>query len=84
MMATGGTKTARVSRATGGTSLQDDSKGQWQQGDRRHDDSDGRHDDGRQDDGKGRKEAAAPPPPPAYKPQHHRENVYQVQTLGLI
>ena len=79
---------ARVSRATGGTRRQDDSK--EQQGDRRHDDGDGRHDegdwrhnDGWHDDGKGQKEAAAPPPP-AYQPQHHRENVYKSRHSDLF
>jgi hypothetical protein len=54
-MATGGTTTARRSRATGCTThdngRHDDGKGQ--QGDRRHNDHDGRHDDGdwRHDDG---------------------------------
>ena len=58
----------------------DDGKGQ--QGDRRHNDSDGRHDDGWHDNGKGQKEAAAPLPP-AYQPQHHRENVYKSRHLDF-
>jgi hypothetical protein len=54
-MATGGTTTARGSRATDGTTHDNGrhDNGKGQQGDRRHDDHDGRHDDGdwRHDDG---------------------------------